>query len=552
MAPAPSVWNPIANRSAARHRQLYTLNRMVANNLITTAQASAAYDTPIHIAAQSRPDLPTIAPEFRDLVTSELRQRYSDDVIFLSGLQVRTTLDRQLQRAVVSALHDVLPSADDPEAAVVAVDPRNGDLRALATKRHGGYQKDGFDLERMAFLSDETLLPLKRDGLDPVPGLGAVRRSEPVARLKAPFGLTAWLVTGYEENRAALANTKAFSNDFTNLIGNAGFTDDQNPGGLGFADPPAHTRLRRILTPEFTMRRLSRLAPRIDAIVAEQLDAMSRAREPVDLASMFALPIPSLTICELLGIPYEDRADFQRLSTARFDLFGGANASLGAVSESLSYLRDVVKKQREEPGDGLLGMIVAEHGDQVDDQELAGLADGLLTGGLETTASMLDLGALVLLRDKDSFRLVRDDDSATDGFVEELLRYLTVVQVAFPRFAREDVEIGGVKIAAGDIVVCSLSGANRDPALDKNSHDPTADGGMEAFDARRVPTSHLAFGFGAHRCIGAELGRMELRAAYPALLRRFPDLRLAVEPDELSFRKLSIVYGVESLPVLLR
>lgn len=412
-------------------------------------------------------------------------------------------------------------------------------------------QKNGFDLERIAFLSDETLLPLKRDGLDPVPGLGETRRSEPVSRLKAPFGLTAWLVTGYEENKAALANTKAFSNDFTNLIGKAGFTDDQNPGGLGFADPPAHTRLRRILTPEFTMRRLSRLAPRIDAIVEAQLDEMARASEPVDLASMFALPIPSLTICELLGIPYEDRAEFQRLSTARFDLFGGANASLGAISESLSYLREVVKKERENPGDGLLGMIVSEHGDQVDDQELAGLADGLLTGGLETTASMLTLGALVLLRDKDSFTLVRDDDTATDGFVEELLRYLTVVQVAFPRFAREDVEIGGVRIAAGDIVVCSLSGANRDPVLDRGSDDPTADGNMETFDPRRVPTSHLAFGFGAHRCIGAELGRMELRAAYPALVRRFPDMRLAVEPDELSFRKVSIVYGVESLPVLL-
>lgn len=414
-------------------------------------------------------------------------------------------------------------------------------------------QKKGLDLASLSFLSDETLMPLKRNGLDPVPELAEKRELDRVSKLKLPFGMTAWLVTGHEENKAILADAKSFSNDFTNLVGGAGFTDEQNPGGLGFADPPAHTRLRRILTPEFTMRRLNRLTPRIEDIVEGQLDEMSRAEGPVDLASAFALPIPSLVICELLGIPYEDRAEFQRLSTARFDLFGGANASLGAISESLTYLLDVVKKQRESPGDGLLGMIVKEHGDEVDDQELAGLADGLLTGGLETTASMLTLGALVLLRDEDSFRLVHDDDEAINGFVEELLRYLTVVQVAFPRFAREDVEIGGTTIAKGDIVINSLSGANRDAVLDKQAGSGS-DGShtsMESFDPRREPTSHLAFGFGVHRCIGAELGRMELRAAYPAMVRRFPNMRLAVPPEELSFRKLSIVYGVDSLPVLL-
>ncbi|HJP77599.1 MAG TPA: cytochrome P450 [Pseudonocardiaceae bacterium] len=403
-------------------------------------------------------------------------------------------------------------------------------------------QKKGFNLAKMSFLPDAALMPLRRDGLDPVAELGQKRATEPISKISLPFGFNAWLVTGYEENKKVLANTAGFSNDFTNLVGAAGVTEDQNPGGLGFADPPVHTRLRKVLTPEFTMRRLSRLTPRIHAIVEDQLDQMAKADKPVDLASYFALPIPSLTICELLGVPYEDRDDFQRLSTARFDLFSGASASLGAISESLTYLLDIVKKQRENPGDGLLGQLVKEHGDEIDDRELAGLADGLLTGGLETTASMLTLGALVLLRDRDAFVRVRDDDDAIDDFVEELLRYLTVVQVAFPRFAREDIEIAGVHIAKGDIVVCSLSGGNRDSVLGEN---------MEAFDFARPATSHLAFGYGAHRCIGAELAKMELRAAYPALVRRFPEMRLAVEPEELAFRKLSIVYGVESLPVLL-
>lgn len=407
-------------------------------------------------------------------------------------------------------------------------------------------RKKGFDLSRMSFLPDSVLMPLRRDGLDPVPDLADIREREPISKLPVPIASNVWLVTGYDEVKAVLGKADAFSSDFTNLIGKAGAGAEQNPGGLGFADPPVHTRLRRLLTPEFTMRRLGRLTPRIHDIVEERLDAMERAGrngDPVDLVTHFALPIPSLVICELLGVPYEDRADFERLSAARFDLFSGANASFGAISESLSYFRDVVKKQRENPGDGLLGMIVREHGDSVSDEELAGLADGVLTGGFETTASMLALGALVLLQDPQHFAALKDGDDVVDRYVEELLRYLTVVQVAFPRFAREELEIGGVQIAAGDVVLCSLSGADRDGELGPE---------MEQFDPHRAKVpSHLAFGYGIHRCVGAELARMELRAAYPALVRRFPTMRLATRPEDLAFRKLSIVYGLDSLPVRL-
>jgi cytochrome P450 len=413
----------------------------------------------------------------------------------------------------------------------------------LGRKYFARTQKDGFDLSKFAFLPDSVLMPLWRDGLDPVSALGDTRVQAPISKLDLPFGMKGWLVSGYAEAKAVLGRATGVSSDFTNLVGNVGVTEDQNPGGLGFADPPAHTRLRRLLTPGFTMRRLSRLTQRIESIVAEQLDAMDNADGPVDLWQAFALPIPSLTICELLGVPYEDREDFQRLSTVRFDLFGGARASLGAISESLSYLLEIVKKQRVSPGDGLLGMLVKEHGDEISDRELAGLADGVLTGGLETTASTLALGALVLLKDPSTFKLIHDDDDAINQFVEEALRYLTVVQMAFPRFATEDMEIAGVKISSGDIVLVSLSGANRDEALGAD---------IERFDPTRKAASHLAFSYGIHRCIGAELARMELRAAYPALVRRFPKMRLAVAPEELSFREISIVYGLDSLPVLLK
>lgn len=401
--------------------------------------------------------------------------------------------------------------------------------------------KKGFDLSKMALLPDAALMPLRRDGLNPIPALAQAREAAPVSRMPIPFGVNVWLVTGYEEAKTVLGDARNYSNDFANLVGEHGASASHSPGGLGFADPPEHTRLRKLLTPEFTMRRLSRLTPGINAIIEQQLDAMAAAEGPVDLVQHFALPIPSLVICELLGVPYDDRDDFQRLSMARFDLFGGATASLGAISESLAYLSEVVKKQRAEPGDGLLGMIIREHGDEVSDQELAGLADGVLTGGFETTASMLALGAVVLLQDEDAFKLVHDDDAAVHDFVEEVLRHLAVVQVAFPRFARADVEVAGARIEKGDVVIVSLAGADRDPALGEN---------LDVVDPRRAPTSHLAFGYGFHRCIGAELARMELRAAYPALVRRFPNLRLAIPSEDLNYREVSIVYGLDTLPVL--
>jgi cytochrome P450 len=403
----------------------------------------------------------------------------------------------------------------------------------------------GLDLSSISALPASTLMPLRRDGLDPVPDLARVRNATPVSELEFPLGINVWLVSGRDEVRAVLGSTEDYSTDFAHVARQAGLDAANSPGGLGFADPPDHTRLRKLLTPEFTMRRLARLTPRISEVVDERLARIAAAEGPVDLVEEFALPIPSLVICDLLGVPYEDRAEFQELATARFDLISGASASLGAISDSLVYLRKQVKKQRDAPTDGLLGMIIREHRDQIDDEELAGLADGVLTGGFETTASMLALGTLALLEDPEAARLVREDDAAIGPIVEELLRYLTVVQVAFPRFARRDLVLGGTAIAEGDAIICSLSGADRD-----SGGDATID--PEVFDPHRAPGPHYAFGHGIHRCIGAELARMELRAAYPALLRRFPQLRLAVPADQLEFRDTSIVYGVEALPVLVR
>jgi cytochrome P450 len=413
-------------------------------------------------------------------------------------------------------------------------------VRRAVMARVGG---NGIDLSKLDKVPDSLAWPLHRDGVDPVARLADLREQAPVHRLTSFLGMNIWLVTGEAEARELLADTTSYSNDIRPLVGKRGSTTDGDIGGLGFTDPPEHTRLRKLLTPEFTMRRLARLQPRIADIVERQLDEVERQGPVVDLVPTFAFPVPFLVICELLGLPDEDRDTFRQLGSARFDVSYGGQGSLGAVSDSRRFLMEATRKQRSDPGEGLIGQIIREHGDEISDFDLGGLADGVFTGGLETSASMLALGTAVLLDHPEDYQRIAHDPTSVDRTVEELLRYLTVVQVAFPRFPKQDVELGGHRIAAGDVVLAHLAGANRDGRL---GH------GMDAFDTSRPATSHLAFGHGFHRCVGAELARMELRIAYPAVARRFPDLRLAAEGlDALDFRQLSIVYGLDSLPVRL-
>jgi cytochrome P450 len=281
------------------------------------------------------------------------------------------------------------------------------------------------------------------------------------------------------------------------------------------------------------------LEPRILAVVDQCLDEMAESDGEADLMTAFAQPVPSLVMCELLGVPALERADFQRISNNRFDLSGALMGGLDAISESLEYLSDLVVRQRANPGEGLLGRMIIECGDELTDRELAGLADGLLTGGYDTTASMLALGTVLLLRDPE-LRAAALNPARIGAVVDELLRYASVVQVAFPRFAKRDTQIGGHPVSAGDMVVCSLSGANRDVAFGPDA---------ERMNPDREAGSHVAFGYGVHHCVGAQLARREMALAYPALLRRFPTLRLAVPEAELPYRPFSIVYGVDGLPV---
>ena len=381
-------------------------------------------------------------------------------------------------------------------------------------------------------------MPLQRTELDPLPALTQIRQTGGIIKLSRVWGMNVWLVTGYEHARAVLNDTTSYSTSIRALIG----AGAEPIGGLGFTDPPDHTRLRKILTPEFTLRRLSRLQPRIEQIVMDRASALEAGGDIVDFVTEFAFPVPFLMICDLLGLPPAERERFRNLGHDRFDVKGGGAGTFGAVSQSRGFLLDVVRRQRANPGEGLIGSILREHGEEIDDVELAGLADGIFTGGYETSASMLALGTVALLRDRAAFELIRTDPDAVGPIVDELLRYLSPVQIAFPRFARRDMDLLGTSVKAGDVVVCSLTSANRDDAFGA---------APDSLDPRRVGRSHLAFGHGIHRCIGSELARMELRAAFRTLADRFPRLELAVPASELQFRELSLVYGINSLPVRL-
>ena len=400
------------------------------------------------------------------------------------------------------------------------------------------------DITTLRKVPEHLTYPLRRNAVDPLPRLAEQRAEDPVTLLGNVLGLDIFLVTGHDEAKAVLADAASYSNDMRHLLGSRPRSDAEGIGGLGMTDPPDHTRLRALLTPEFTMRRLRRLDTLIDRIVADALDEMEANGPVVDLVERFGFEIPFRVICDLLGMPEDVRDEFHALGVARFDVSQGGTRAFGAATETRTFLIETVRRQRSDPGEGLIGELIRTKGDEYDDVELGGLADGVFLGGYETSASMLSMGSYVLMRRPEAYAALRSGDRGqVDLIIEELLRYLCPVQIAFPRFAREDHDLFGHRVKKGSVVIVSLVGANRDPRVVPHP---------EQFDLRNADTQHFAFGHGLHRCVGAELARMELRAALTGLATRFPELSMATDDvSELGFRDLSIVYSLDRLPVRL-
>ncbi|APY84795.1 cytochrome P450 [Streptomyces alfalfae] len=384
-----------------------------------------------------------------------------------------------------------------------------------------------------------TALPTERRSgcpFDPPAELLDARRQGPISRYTHPGGKPGWLVTGYDMVRSVLADPRFSSRkDLMNVVDFE--LPPAPPGEFLLMDDPEHSRYRKPLVGKFTVRRMRMLTERIEQITADCLDAMEKSGPPTDLVTAFAKPIPTIVICEILGVPYEDRASFQE----QIDSFMGGEVSdeelIAAYTATQEYLARLVAAKRANPTDDVLSELTDS---DLTDEELKGISLILLAAGFDTTANMLSLGAFALLRHPEQLAALRADPALTDGAVEELLRYLSVAKT-FHRTALEDVELGGQTIEAGTTVVLSYNTANRDPERFTEPH---------TLDIRRQAAGHLAFSHGIHQCLGQQLARVEMRVAFRALIDRFPTLRLAVPADEVGLRpEAADIFGVKSLPV---
>ncbi|ANN21850.1 cytochrome [Amycolatopsis orientalis] len=380
---------------------------------------------------------------------------------------------------------------------------------------------------------------------DPAPELTRRAEEAPVSRVKLWDGGTPWLITRYEDVRTVLADPRVGVDPgrpgfpHTNAVSKARDTAMKT---LMQLDPPDHTAQRRLLTPEFTVKRMEALRPRIQRIVDDLIDGLLDGPKPVDLVAEFALPVPSQVICELLGVPYADRGYFQGVARTLVMDEPDPGRAMAASEELNAYLEDLVAEKNARPGEDLLSTLAVGQfrTGAMTSREIATAGQLLLVAGHDTTAAMIALGTAALLANPEQLALVRDDATRAAGAVEELLRYLSLTHTEARRVAREDLQIGGRLIRAGEGIIAVKNTANRDPAA---FPDP------DTVDIRRDARHHVAFGHGRHLCLGAPLARVELQVVYGTLFRRIPTLKSAVPLEELPFDENAIFYTVRELPV---
>jgi cytochrome P450 RapN len=390
-----------------------------------------------------------------------------------------------------------------------------------------------------------TAYPFRQpSGVEIDPEYARLRRERPLARVTMPYGGNAWLVTRYEDVRTVLGDARfsraaTLKRDVPRLVPLI-----QQVSSILTMDPPDHTRQRRIVGKFFTARHVEALRPRVQAFTDELLDTLIAQGPPVDLVTGLTRPLPLLVICELLGVPFAERG--------LFDIWSEAMRSTGADAvEKMrqagrlpwDYLADRIVAERATPTDSLLGELVRarDEEDRLTEQELVSFAVTLLLAGHETTTDELGNFVVTLLSRPEELELLRADPSLIDSAVEELLRFVPIGTLSgFTRIALEDVELSGGVVRAGDAVVVQADAAN---------HDETVFPDADRLDLRRSPNRHLAFGFGPHHCLGAQLARVELRTAIGSLLQRLPDLRLATRPHEVPWKLGRSALGPSAVPV---
>ncbi|CAL9331904.1 cytochrome P450 [Streptomyces sp. Tu 3180] len=377
-----------------------------------------------------------------------------------------------------------------------------------------------------------------------------VLRSEaPVREIIAPGGTKVWLVTRYDDAKSVLTDNRLSKNIEVGQKVIQRHTDGET--GMVFAselaahmmnaDPPDHTRLRKQVNKVFTQRAVEKLGPRIEEITTELLDAME-GHDEVDLMRALAYPLPMAVICELLGVPADDQERFKGWVPTQLS-GGDAESMAKATMALLGYLHELIESKRSQPADDLLtGLVRSSDDGKLNTQELVSMAFLLLVAGNETTVNLIGNGVYALLRHPDQLAALRADRSLMPGAVDELLRYESPVNTSSLRFTTEPIEVGGVVIPEGELVVVALTSANRD-----ESQFPDAG----SLDIHRQAGASLSFGHGIHYCVGAQLARLEAQIAFDRLIDRFPHLRLAADPDELRWQPGTALRGLRSLPVSL-
>ncbi|MFF5209681.1 cytochrome P450 [Streptosporangium sp. NPDC000396] len=388
--------------------------------------------------------------------------------------------------------------------------------------------------------ADLPELPFERSSPLNVPEkYRTLRATEPVTRVRTQAGDLAWLVSGYEEARQAFADQRLgrSSPDPDQAARISGSVLLGGPRGEIETEKAEHERMRRMLAPAFSARRMSALGPHVQQLVDGLLDHMAELPPPVDLHEMLSLPLPVLVICELLGVPYGDQEHFRKLADAMTDLSDPERAE-AAMTELGDYTREIIVSKRANPAEDVFSDMATM---DASDEEIATLAAGLLFAGHETTVNRIDYGVLLLLSDRAQRDALIADPSLAASAVEEILRMAAPGNHGIPRYAHEDVTIGGVTIRRGEAVLIAPTSANRDERV---FSEP------DRFDIGRTPDDpHLAFGYAGRYCIGASLARVELRSVFGTLFSRFPTLALAVPVEELTERRASLTGGFTHLPV---
>ncbi|SHG23860.1 Cytochrome P450 [Jatrophihabitans endophyticus] len=391
--------------------------------------------------------------------------------------------------------------------------------------------------------TSELTYPMARETvLDPPPTYASLRAEHPITRVRLDFDDSeVWLVTRYEDAKTILTDTR-FSSDFQTPGFPARLTSQPpGPGTFIRMDPPDQQRLRHLLHPELSRKRVDELRPTVEGFVAELLDRMIEKGPPADLIADFALPLPSQVITTLLGVPYEDREFFHDTTRVMGEQTTPPEERLRVRNQLKEYLDDLVAAKDAEPGDDLLSRMCERRVEaDVSIEEVVGIATLLMVAGYETVANQIGVGTVALLQNPDQLADLKAHPDKIRGAADEIVRHQTVTDYGARRAATADIEVGGTTIRKGDGVLVVLSSANRDESV---FTDP------DELDINRKTQDHLAFGWGPHQCVGHLLARVQLECAWAALFERLPDLRLDVPLDEVPFRFDMFVYGVRGLPV---